>query len=61
MPYQGLIAETANINRHEGDQIGAYLARPLGAWPYPGDYAGIVSMCRPEGWLDCLLVLWAFR
>ena len=27
MPYQGLIAETVNINRREGDKIDAYLAR----------------------------------
>ena len=49
MPYQGLIAVTVNINGHEGDQIGAYLARPLGAGPHPSDYGGIVSMCKPEG------------
>ena len=33
MPYEGLIAETVLINGHEGTQIDAYLARPLGAGP----------------------------
>ena len=28
MSYEGMIAETVNIQGHEGDQIDAYLARP---------------------------------
>jgi carboxymethylenebutenolidase len=46
MPYQGLIAETVNINGHEGDPIDAYLARPLGAGPYPG----VVLIHHMPGW-----------
>ena len=29
--YEGMLAETVLINGHNGDQIDAYLARPLGA------------------------------
>jgi|TARA_B100001971_G_scaffold109365_1_gene100413 hypothetical protein len=29
MKYEGMIAETVLFNGHEGDQIDAYLARPL--------------------------------
>ena len=36
MPYEGLMAETVNIKGHNGDQIDAYLARPLGSGPFPG-------------------------
>ena len=46
MPYEGLIAETVNINGHEGDQIDAYLARPLGAGPHPG----VVLFHHMPGW-----------
>ena len=46
MPYEGLIAETVNINGHEGDQIDAYLARPLGAGPPPG----VVLFHHMPGW-----------
>jgi len=34
--YEGLLAETVFIQGHEGDQVLAYLARPVGAGPYPG-------------------------
>lgn len=34
--YEGLLAETVTIRGHHGDQIDAYLARPLGGGPYPG-------------------------
>ena len=46
MPYEGLIAETVNINGHEGTQIDAYLARPLGAGPHPG----VVLIHHMPGW-----------
>ena len=48
MPYNGLIAETINMNGHEGDQIDAYLARPLGAGPFPG----VVLIHHMPGWDD---------
>ena len=46
MPYEGMIAETVNINGHNGDQIDAYLARPLGAGPFPG----VVLIHHMPGW-----------
>jgi carboxymethylenebutenolidase len=46
MPYEGLLAETVNIAGHEGDQIDAYLARPLGAGPHPG----VVLFHHMPGW-----------
>jgi carboxymethylenebutenolidase len=33
--YEGLIAESIRIQGHEGDEIGAYLARPLNRGPMP--------------------------
>jgi carboxymethylenebutenolidase len=34
--YDGILAETISITGHDGDDIPAYLARPLGPGPYPG-------------------------
>jgi len=34
--YTGLIAEEIRISGHGGDEINAYLARPLGPGPFPG-------------------------
>ena len=34
--YEGMIAETVSMKGHNGDTINAYLARPLGAGPFPG-------------------------
>jgi carboxymethylenebutenolidase len=34
--YDGILAETITIDGHEGDDIPAYFARPLGPGPYPG-------------------------
>ena len=34
--YEGMLAETVLFQGHDGDQISGYLARPLGAGPYPG-------------------------
>jgi carboxymethylenebutenolidase len=34
--YDGMLAETVNIDGHEGHRIPAYLARPLGPGPFPG-------------------------
>jgi carboxymethylenebutenolidase len=36
MAYDAIQAETINIRGHNGDEIEAYFARPLGAGPYPG-------------------------
>ncbi|MCP4754754.1 MAG: dienelactone hydrolase family protein [Proteobacteria bacterium] len=44
--YQGMIAETVNISGHQGDSIEGYLARPLGAGPYPG----VVLIHHMPGW-----------
>ena len=46
MSYEGMIAETVNLEGHEGDQIDAYLARPLGAGPY----GGVVLIHHMPGW-----------
>lgn len=34
--YTGLTAEEIRITGHDGDEINAYLARPLGSGPFPG-------------------------
>ena len=34
--YEGLLAETVAFNGHKGDGVAGYLARPLGAGPFPG-------------------------
>ena len=36
MGYSGLIGETISVRGHNGDQLEAYLARPLGVAPAPG-------------------------
>lgn len=46
--YEGLLAETVRIQGHNGDEIDAYLARPLGAGPYPT----IVLIHHMPGWDD---------
>jgi carboxymethylenebutenolidase len=46
IPYEGMIAETVCIQGHQGDEIDAYLARPLGAGPYPG----VVMIHHMPGW-----------
>jgi carboxymethylenebutenolidase len=35
MTYEGLIAEMTGFAGNDGDIIGGYLARPLGAGPFP--------------------------
>ena len=44
--YEGLLAETVTMAGHENDQIGAYLARPLGPGPYPG----VIVIHHAPGW-----------
>ncbi len=44
--YEGLLAETVRVRGHGGDQIDAYLARPLGGGPYPG----VVLIHHMPGW-----------
>ena len=34
--YEGMLAETITVQGDNGDAINAYLARPLGAGPFPG-------------------------
>jgi carboxymethylenebutenolidase len=46
MPYEAQVAETVHIRGHQEDQIDAYLARPLGAGPYPG----VVVIHHMPGW-----------
>jgi carboxymethylenebutenolidase len=46
MAYEAMLAETVHLRGHEGDQIDAYLARPLGAGPYPG----VVVIHHMPGW-----------
>ena len=44
--YEGMIAETVLINGHNGDQIDAYLARPLGG----GQRGSVVLIHHMPGW-----------
>ena len=44
--YEGMLAETVTIQGHAGDTINAYLARPLGAGPFPG----VVLIHHVPGW-----------
>jgi carboxymethylenebutenolidase len=44
--YEGLLAETVTITGHRDDQIGAYLARPLGPGPFPG----VIVIHHAPGW-----------
>jgi carboxymethylenebutenolidase len=44
--YDATMAETVNITGHGGDQIEAYLARPLG----PGPYGGVVVIHHMPGY-----------
>ena len=46
MKYEGLLAETVVIRGHEGDEIDAYLARPLGPGPHPS----VVLLHHMPGW-----------
>ena len=48
MSYESLFAETIYLRGHQGDRIDAYLARPLGAGPYPG----VVVIHHMPGWDD---------
>ena len=44
--YEGMLAETTTIHGHNGDSINAYLAKPLGAGPFPG----MVLIHHVPGW-----------
>jgi len=44
--YEGMIAETVGLKGHHDDLIEGYLARPLGAGPYPG----VVVIHHMPGW-----------
>src|SRR5918912_2991142 len=46
MTYEGMIAETTIVRGHNGDEIEAYYARPLGAGPFPG----VVVIHHAPGW-----------
>jgi len=46
MTYEGMMAETERVQGHNGDMIDAYMARPLGAGPYPG----VVLIHHMPGW-----------
>ena len=46
MSYEGLFAETVLMRGHQGDQIDAYLARPLGVSAAPG----VVVIHHMPGW-----------
>lgn len=46
MTYEGLFAETVLMRGHQGDQIDAYLARPLGVSAAPG----VVVIHHMPGW-----------
>ena len=44
--YQGMLAETTTVRGHNGDSIGAYMAKPLGPGPFPG----MVLIHHAPGW-----------
>ncbi len=44
--YEGLLAETVTVTGANGDQINAYMARPLGAGPFPA----LVLAHHMPGW-----------
>ncbi len=44
--YEGMLAETVMIKGHNGEDINAYFARPLGSGPFPG----IVLIHHAPGW-----------
>jgi carboxymethylenebutenolidase len=44
--YEGLLAETTTVQGHNGDSIGAYIAKPLGPGPFPG----MVLIHHAPGW-----------
>jgi dienelactone hydrolase len=44
--YEGILAETVIMQGHNGDRIHAYMARPLGAGPFPG----MVLLHHAPGW-----------
>jgi len=44
--YEGLIAETISVKGHNGDQIHAYYARPMGVGPFPA----MVLLHHLPGW-----------
>jgi len=46
MTYEAQFAETVLLRGHNGDQLDAYMARPVGAGPYPG----IVIIHHMPGW-----------
>ncbi|MDB5809076.1 MAG: Carboxymethylenebutenolidase [Betaproteobacteria bacterium] len=46
MTYESQLAETVYLHGHEGNRIDAYLARPLGAGPFPG----VVVIHHMPGW-----------
>jgi carboxymethylenebutenolidase len=44
--YEGMIAETVKVVGHDGDEIHAYLARPMGEGPFPA----VVLIHHMPGW-----------
>src|SRR3981189_2436369 len=46
MAYEGMIAETITISGDKNEPISAYVARPLGAGPFPG----MVLIHHAPGW-----------
>ena len=46
MAYRSMTVETISISGNKGEQISAYVARPMGAGPFPG----VVLIHHAPGW-----------
>ena len=48
--YEGMIAETVTMQGHKGETINAYMARPIGAGPFPGNPSRCAAPWAESRW-----------